>query len=136
MRRAYNITPSVISQLAINLYQNITFLLAILSSLSSAVSNRRPNREGKKILQHVLLEHTCDVRDLLYSHTYEAYPESKYRFAVKNSIKVSYKILLLSDSTFFKLFFHIFAAIIEALILAEHKFLYTFLIECGRLRRK
>ena len=60
---------------------------------------------------------------------YEAYSESKYRFAVKNSIKVSYKILLLSDSTFFKLFFHIFAAIIEALIVARHKFLYTLLIE-------
>ena len=49
---------------------------------------------------------------------YEAYSESKYRFAVKKTSKVSYKILLLSDSTFFKLFFHIFAAIIEALILA------------------
>jgi len=47
---------------------------------------------------------------------------------------VLYKILLLSDSTFFKLFSHIFAAIIEALILAGHKFLYTLLIECGRLR--
>ena len=52
----------------------------------------------------------------------------------KKSSKFSYKILLLSDSTFFKLFFHIFAAIIEALILARHKFLYTLLIECGRLR--
>jgi len=47
---------------------------------------------------------------------YEAYSESKYRFAVKKSSKVSYKILLLSDSTFFKLFSHIFAAIIEAQI--------------------
>ena len=38
---------------------------------------------------------------------YEAYSESKYRFAVKkHSSKISYKILLLSDSTFFKLFFH------------------------------
>jgi len=52
----------------------------------------------------------------------------------KKSSKVSYKILLLSDSTFFKLFFHIFTTIIEALILAGHKFLYTLLIECGRLR--
>jgi len=43
-------------------------------------------------------------------------------------------MLLLSDSTFFKLFFHVFAAIIEALIVAEHMFLYTLLIECGRLR--
>jgi len=66
---------------------------------------------------------------------YEAYSESKYRFAVKKSGKVSYKILLLSDSTFFKLFFHIFATIIEALIVAGHKFLYILLIECGRLRR-
>jgi len=50
-----------------------------------------------------------------YVEKYEAYSESKYRFAVKKkSSKVSYKILLLSDSTFFKLFFHIFAAIIEA----------------------
>ena len=47
---------------------------------------------------------------------YEAYSESKYHFAVKKkSSKVSYKILLLSGSTFFKLFFHIFAAIIEYL---------------------
>jgi len=65
---------------------------------------------------------------------YEAYSDSKYRFAVKKSSKVSYKILLLSDSIFFKLFFHILAAITEALILAGHKFLYTLLIECGRLR--
>jgi len=65
---------------------------------------------------------------------YEAYSESKHRFAVKKSSKVSYKILLLWDSTFFKLFSHIFAAIIEALIVAGHKFLYTLLIECGRLR--
>jgi len=47
---------------------------------------------------------------------YYVYSESKYRFALEKSIKVSYKILLLSDSTFFKLFVHIFAAIIEALI--------------------
>ena len=47
---------------------------------------------------------------------YEAYSESKFRPAVKKkSSKVSYKILLLSDSTFFKLFSHIFVAIIEAL---------------------
>ena len=65
---------------------------------------------------------------------YEAYSESKYLFAVKKSRKVSYKILLLSDSTFFKLSFHIFAAIIEALVVAGHKFLYTLLMERGRLR--
>jgi hypothetical protein len=47
---------------------------------------------------------------------YEGYSESKYRFAVKKSSKVSYNILLISDSTFFRLFFHIFAAIIEALM--------------------
>jgi len=36
---------------------------------------------------------------------YEAYSDSKFRMAVnKKSSKVSYKILLLSDSTFFKLF--------------------------------
>jgi len=52
-----------------------------------------------------------------------AYSESKYRFAVKKSIKFSYKILLLSDSTSFKLFFYIFAAIIEAFIVAGHKIL-------------
>ena len=62
---------------------------------------------------------------------YEAYSESKYRFVVKKSSKVSYKILLLSDFTFFELFFHIFAAIIEALIVAGHMFLYTLLIACG-----
>ena len=66
---------------------------------------------------------------------YEAYSESKYRFAVKKkSSTVSYKILLLPDSTFFKLFFHIFAAIIEALIVAGNKFLYTLLIECSHPR--
>jgi len=64
---------------------------------------------------------------------YDAYSDRKYRFAVKNqSSKISYKILLSSDSTFFKLFFHIFTAIIQALIVAGHKFLYTLLIECGR----
>ena len=67
---------------------------------------------------------------------YEAYSECKYRFAVKQLIKVSYNVLLLSDSTYFKLFFHLFAAIIEALIVVGHKFLYTLLIECGRLRPK
>jgi len=56
---------------------------------------------------------------------YEAYSESNYRSAVKKSSKVPYKILLLSNSTFFKQFFHIFAAIIEALIVAGHKFLHT-----------
>jgi len=73
----------------------------------------------------------CKVLVLMH----EAYSKSKYRFAVKKSNKVSYKILLLSDSTFFKLFFHIFAVIIEARIAAGHRFLYTLLIECGRLRR-
>ena len=63
------------------------------------------------------------------------YSESKYGFVVKiKSSKVSYGILSLSDFTFFKLFSRIFAAIIEALIVAGHKFLYTLLIECGRLR--
>ena len=65
---------------------------------------------------------------------YEAYSESKYHFAVKKLSKVSYKILLLSDTTFFKLFFHILAAITEAIIVAGHKFFCTLLIECGRLR--
>jgi len=66
---------------------------------------------------------------------YKAYSDSKYRFAVKKyQVRFRIKILLLSDSTFFKLFFHIFASIIEALIVAGHKFLYTLLIEYGRLR--
>ena len=64
---------------------------------------------------------------------YVAYSESKYRFAVKKSSKVSYKILL-SVSAFFKLFFHIFATIIEAIIVVRHKFLYTLLVECGHLQ--
>ena len=64
---------------------------------------------------------------------YEVYSESKNRFAVKTSSKISYKIFLLTNSTFFKLFFNIFAVIIEALIVARHVFLYTLLIECGRL---
>jgi len=68
-------------------------------------------------------------------YLYEAYSESKYRFPVKKKLsKVLYIILLLSDSTFFKIFFHIFATIIEALIIAGHKFLYALLIECGSLR--
>jgi len=53
---------------------------------------------------------------------YEAFSESKYRFAEKKSSKVSYKMLLLSDSTFFKLVFHIFAATTEALILTGQNF--------------
>jgi len=58
----------------------------------------------------------------------------KIPFRCTKSSKVSYKVLLLSDSTFFKLFFYIFAAIIEALIVEGHKFLCTLLIECSRLR--
>jgi len=77
-----------------------------------------------------------NILSLVYTYFmyfwYETYSESKYRFAVKKSNKVLYKILLLSDSTFFELFFHIFAAIIEALIVAGDKFLYALLIECGR----
>ena len=69
---------------------------------------------------------------IIQNSTHEAYSYSKYHFAVKKkSSKVLYNISLLSDSTFFKLFFHIFAAIIEALIVAGHKFLYTLLVECG-----
>ena len=61
----------------------------------------------------------------MHLYTYEAYSDSKYRFAVKKKLsKVSYKILLLSDSTFFRLFFHIFADIIEVLIVAGTSFLY------------
>ena len=71
---------------------------------------------------------------LLLLRNYEAYSESKYRFAVKKSNNALYKILLLSDSTFFKLFFHIFTTTIEEFIVAGHKLLYTLLIECGRLR--
>ena len=87
------------------------------------------------VAQHINNCATAVPEFHMYSK-YEAYSESKYRFAVKKSSKDSYKILLLSDSTFFKLFFHIFAAIIEALIVAGHKFLYTLLIECGSLRHK
>ena len=81
----------------------------------------------------------CAVNIYIYIYIYiidmhEAYSESKYRFVVKKSSKVSYKFSFLSDSTFFKLFFHIFATIIETLIVAGHKFLYTLRIECGRLR--
>jgi len=83
--------------------------------------------------------HWLDYHEIGYLsilRKYEAYSESKYHFAVKKSNNISYKILWLSFSTFFKLFFHIFAAIIEVFIVAGHKFLYTLLIECGRLRRK
>ena len=64
---------------------------------------------------------------------YEAYSKVNTVSLTKSS-KVSYKILLLSDSKFFKIFFHIFAAIIQALIVAGHNVLYTLLMECGRLR--
>ena len=64
----------------------------------------------------------------------DAYSESKYRFGFIKSNKLPHKPFLLLDSTFFKLFFHIFAAIIKALNLARHKNVYTLLIECGRLR--
>jgi len=84
-------------------------------------------------ISFLLLLFACDD-DFHTSTNYEAYSESKYRFAVKKSSKVSYKILLLSDSTFLKLFFHIFTVIIELLILAGHKFLYTLLTVCDRLR--
>ena len=54
----------------------------------------------------------CFIKNKFAWYLYEAYSENKYCFAVKKSIKILYRILLLSDSTFFKLFFHIFAAII------------------------
>jgi len=86
----------------------------------------------------IFIEGAANVFLHLTDISYEAYSESKYRFAAKKKkkklSKVSYKMLLLSDSTFFKLFFHIFTAIIEALIVAGHKFLCTLLKECGRLR--
>jgi len=62
------------------------------------------------------------VLTMVLAYLYEAYSESKYRFAVKKSSKVSYKILMLLNSTLFKIFFHIFAAIIEALIVAGTSF--------------
>jgi len=86
--------------------------------------NLMPPIEDRR--QQVFLKryiYTC-MYVCMYVCMYEAYSESK----------LSYKVLLLSDSTFFKLFFHIFADIIEALIVAGHTFLYTHRIECGRLR--
>jgi len=68
------------------------------------------------------------IRTVMWSikyYLYDAYSESKYRFTVKKSSLVSYKSLLLSNSTFFKIFFQIFAAIFEVLVVAGHKFLYT-----------
>ena len=78
------------------------------------------NQNIGTIFKHFIIQlmHQYIIR----RYNYEAYSESKYRFAVKNSTKLSYNILLLSDSTFFKIFFHVFAAIIEALIVAGHKF--------------
>jgi len=64
---------------------------------------------------------------------YEAYSERKYRFAVKKN-RARFRIKFYSDSTSFKLFSRVFVAIIEALTVAEHKFLYILLIDCGRLR--
>jgi len=72
-------------------------------------------------------------KDIYIIDMYEAYSQLSTVSLLKTS-KLSYKILLISDSTFFKLFSHIFVAIIEELTLAGHKFLYTLLIECGRLR--
>jgi len=69
------------------------------------------------------VQQTCDTsKRELFLNMYETYSESKYRLAVNKSNIVSYKILLLSDSTFFKIFFHIFAAIIEAPIVAGTSF--------------
>ena len=67
------------------------------------------------MLTSVTYRYTYAATKSTTSNKYEAYLESKYRFAVKKKLsKVSYKILLLSDNTFFKLFFRIFVAIIEA----------------------
>ena len=68
---------------------------------------------GRNTLQQYLTN-TNSVQQV----TYDAYSDSKYRFAVKNNPVRFHIILLLSDSTFFKPFFHIFAAVIEAFIVA------------------
>jgi len=52
---------------------------------------------------------------------YEAYSESKYRFAVKKSSKVSYKILLLSDSTFFELSWGIYRSGAQVFLYSPHR---------------
>jgi len=102
-----------------------------LTTISSGVSQSFVNGSDVYNLNYpVLVNNQLDAQFFMY----QAYSESKYRLAVKKLIKFSYNILLLSGFTFFKLFFHTFAAIIEALNVAEHKFLYTLLIECGRLR--
>jgi len=77
-----------------------------------------PVRLHAMVLGHI--RHIC----LLY----EAYSESKYRFAVKNRLRTKfYCYQILHSSNYFSN-----AAIIEALIVAGHTFLYTLLIECGR----
>jgi hypothetical protein len=88
----------------------IVFVLSIL-----------PDRYGRAILVTSCLR---IIRRLFRKHV---------SFRSKKWSKFWCKILLLSDSTFFNLLSHIFAAIIEALIVAGHKFLCA-LIECGRLR--
>ena len=105
-------------------FLSTTIMLALGLNQTSIQQLPKPLVSGIKQIKN-----ECIIKLIIY----EAYSESKYCFAVKKkSTKVSYKMLLLPDSTFFKLFLHIFAAIIEALIVAGHKFLYTLLIECGR----
>jgi len=71
---------------------------------------------------------------MLYVHCTRLIQKVSTFCCKKKSSKVSYKIFLLSDSTFFILFFHVFATIIEAIIVVGHTFLCTLLIECSRLQ--
>ena len=100
-------------------------------SLDEPFSMRNLLEETHCVCNFNFVGHCFQDAQQCRTYKYEAYSESKYRCKKKSS-KVYYKISLLSDSTFFKLFFHIFAAIIAVLIVARHKFLCTLLIERGR----
>ena len=82
-----------------------------------------------------LSETVLVLKELSEILSYEAYPESKYNFTVKkNRIRFRIKFYFYQILHSSNYFFHIFAAIIEALTVEGHKVLYTLLIECGRLR--
>jgi heme/copper-type cytochrome/quinol oxidase subunit 3 len=84
----------------------------------------------KRVQQHTKLIQRVSTVSLFKKREGEREREKKR----ERKSKVSYKILLLSDSIFFELFFHIFATITEALIVVGHKFMYTLLTECSSLR--
>jgi hypothetical protein len=105
-----------------------------ISSWSGANSLRsmRLNSCNKK-QSHSNAEEFNTCFKYLPHYKYEAYSESKYRFAVKkkNRVRFRTKFYCYQIPHSSNYFFNIFAAIIEALIVAGHKFLCTLLIKGG-----